>query len=157
MKRSAAEVNELAITPAERDFFARPISSPRDTHEECYLANRERSSFAPRRHVRDICAFCAYALHIVFDAARRRKRPFLLFSSPFLFQIRLSRSESSPRRLLGKKIALIWFPRLTFRAPGAARGRTLSSSSRSLFSPVPFSPRAVSESPATRPGKRKEL
>lgn len=139
MKRRAAEVNELAITPAERGFLRALYPVPEILTRMLFSKQRALKLCPPparARHMRLLRVRAGYCLWC--DPSEAALLPLFL---PPVFRIRLS---LSPRRLRGdssaKKTALIWFPRLTFRAPGAARGRTLSSSSRSLFSPVPFSP-----------------
>lgn len=114
---------------------------------------------APRRHVRGICVFRALHTRWILSLMQPVGSPSPLVSFSACHPVRpLFRSSAfsslrrvSLRQLIGQKTVLIWFPRLTFRAPGAWRTLSFTSASSVLFSPS-FAVSSMCRS-STRPGK----
>lgn len=141
----AAKVNKRAITLADprEGFLARPVSSlevlPRilfsKQSAEALPPAGTCAAYAPFAYgVRvEYCLWCAarrkpfVSSSLLFSLSRHP--PVLLRIHPLLLLLARLRSKS-----LDQKTALIWFSRLTFRAPGAWRTLSFVSLSRSLFS-----------------------
>jgi len=146
-KQNAAKVNKRAITLADprEGFLARPVSSlevlPR------MLFSKQSAKALPPAGTCAAYAPFAYGVRVeycLWCAARRK--PFVS-SSRLLSLTSPSYPLTDPSVLfspltppaclqqsLDQKTALIWFSRLTFRAPGAWRTLSFVSLSRSLFS-----------------------
>lgn len=137
----AAKVNKRAITPADprEGFLARPVSSlevlPR------MLFSKQSAKTLPPAGTCAAYAPFAYGVRVeycLWCAARRKpfvsssRVSFLSRHSPILLRIRLLLLLLSGK-FLDQKTALIWFSRLTFRAPGAWRTLSFVSLSWSLF------------------------
>lgn len=119
------------------------------------FSKQSAKGFAPRRHVHGICAFrvlCTCWILSLMRAAPSEALPRL--ASSFRLSVTLSHILSpgsilSPypsnrlRWFLDQKTALIWFSRLTFRAPGAWQTLSSVSSSRLPF-PILFLPSPLS-------------